>query len=115
MEVHHPHVEKKRFKEYFLEFLMLFLAVTLGFFAESLRERIAEHAKEKEYMASLASELKYDCAQYDSVLHKIALLGPLLDSLYNNARHAERFQYRLEPRWNTPVSSNSKIQAIFDL
>ena len=31
MEVHHhPHVEKKNFKEYFLEFLMIFLAVTLG-------------------------------------------------------------------------------------
>jgi hypothetical protein len=27
MEVHHhPHVEKKVFKEYFLEFLMIFLA-----------------------------------------------------------------------------------------
>ena len=37
MEVHHPSRkagEKKRFKEYFLDFLMLFLAVTLGFFAE---------------------------------------------------------------------------------
>ncbi len=33
MEVHHhPQVEKKNFKEYFLEFLMIFLAVTLGFF-----------------------------------------------------------------------------------
>jgi len=31
MEVHHhPHVEKKNFKEYFLEFLMIFLAVTMG-------------------------------------------------------------------------------------
>jgi cell division protein FtsB len=38
MEVHHhPHVEKKNFKEYFLEFLMIFLAVTMGFFAESIR------------------------------------------------------------------------------
>src|SRR5215471_5281072 len=43
MEVHHhPHVEKKRFKEYFLEFLMIFLAVTLGFFAENIREHFAE-------------------------------------------------------------------------
>ena len=32
MEVHHhPHPGKKKFKEYFFEFLMLFLAVTLGF------------------------------------------------------------------------------------
>ena len=33
MEVHYyPQVEKKNFKEYFLEFLMIFLAVTMGFF-----------------------------------------------------------------------------------
>lgn len=32
MEVHHhPHVKEKKFKEYFLEFIMIFLAVTLGF------------------------------------------------------------------------------------
>jgi len=46
MEVHHhPQVEKKGFKEYFLEFLMIFLAVTLGFFAENIREKITEHKK----------------------------------------------------------------------
>jgi hypothetical protein len=39
MEVHHhPTVDKKNFKEYFLEFLMIFLAVTMGFFAENIRE-----------------------------------------------------------------------------
>ena len=39
MEVHHhPEVEKKGFKEYILEGLMIFLAVMMGFFAESIRE-----------------------------------------------------------------------------
>ena len=34
MEVHHhPKVEKKNFKEYLFEGLMIFLAVMLGFFA----------------------------------------------------------------------------------
>jgi hypothetical protein len=48
MEVHHHlHVEKKNFKEYFLEFLMIFLAVTLGFFAENIREGISNHNKER--------------------------------------------------------------------
>jgi hypothetical protein len=47
MEVHHhPHVEKKNFKEYFLEFSMIFLAVMLGFFAENLREYFADRGKE---------------------------------------------------------------------
>ncbi len=41
MEVHHhPTVEKKNFKEYFFEFLMIFLAVTMGFFAESFSEHL---------------------------------------------------------------------------
>jgi hypothetical protein len=51
MEVHHHpnlHHEKKPWKEYFLEFLMIFLAVTMGFFAESLREHINERDRAKE-------------------------------------------------------------------
>jgi hypothetical protein len=43
MEVHHhPEVDKKGFKEYLLEGLMIFLAVTMGFFAENLRESISQ-------------------------------------------------------------------------
>ena len=61
MEVHHhPHAEKKNFKEYFLEFIMIFLAVTMGFFAESIRERISDNNKEKEYISSFVEDLKKD-------------------------------------------------------
>jgi hypothetical protein len=43
MEVHHhPHVEKKNFKEYFLEFLMIFLAVTLGFFDRNISKHFSK-------------------------------------------------------------------------
>ncbi len=37
MEVHHPHhpVYTKKWSEYIIEFVMLFAAVTLGFFAEN--------------------------------------------------------------------------------
>jgi hypothetical protein len=48
MEVHHhPEVEKKGLKEYLLEGLMIFLAVTMGFFAETIRENISENGKAK--------------------------------------------------------------------
>jgi hypothetical protein len=58
MEVHHhPHVEKKNFKEYFLEFLMIFLAVTMGFFAESIREHFTEKTNAKEYLETYRDEL----------------------------------------------------------
>ena len=64
MEVHHhPHVEKKNFKEYFLEFLMIFLAVTLGFFAENVREKITDNNKEREYMESVVQDLKSDTTE----------------------------------------------------
>ena len=61
MEVHHnPHVKKKNFKEYFFEFLMIFLAVTLGFFAEQMREYFADSERGKEYMQEIVQNLGYD-------------------------------------------------------
>src|ERR1035438_2410614 len=66
MEVHHhPHVEKKNFKEYFLEFLMIFLAVTMGFFAEQVREHFADKAREKEYLKEIVANLEYDSIRID--------------------------------------------------
>lgn len=65
MEVHHhPNLNhiSKPWKEHFLEFLMIFLAVTLGFFAENLREHYLENKKAKEYAYSLYDDLKVDTA-----------------------------------------------------
>ena len=63
MEVHHhPDVRKKKFKEYLLEGLMIFLAVTMGFFAESLRENIGKNEKERSYIISLVNDLGADTA-----------------------------------------------------
>jgi hypothetical protein len=63
MEVHHhPEVEKKGFKEYILEGLMIFLAVTMGFFAENLREHISDNNREKEFAKALYTELRDDSA-----------------------------------------------------
>ena len=71
MEVHHhPKVEKKNLKEYLLEGLMIFLAVTMGFFAENLREHITEATREKEFAQELYIELKDDSTV---VANKIAL------------------------------------------
>jgi len=64
------HHKPKKWKEYFLEYLMIVLAVKTGFFAESLREHLSDKSKEHEYLTSLAAELKYDTAQYRSVLQK---------------------------------------------
>ena len=81
MEVHHhPHVEKKNFKEYFLEFLMIFLAVTMGFFAESLREKIVNNEKETHYLQGIAEDLKQDTAELSVVLKYQNILLKKMDS-----------------------------------
>src|ERR1700722_17608674 len=67
MEVHHHpdlHHNRKKFREYLLEFVMIFLAVSLGFLAESLREGMGDREKEKHYVESLVSNLKDDTAYF---------------------------------------------------
>ena len=67
MEVHaHSHTERKKWTHYFWEFLMLFLAVTLGFLVENQREHLIEHQREKQFMASLVEDLKEDIAILNS-------------------------------------------------
>lgn len=90
MEVHHPHTHHgpKKFKEHFLEFFMLFLAVTLGFFAENQREHYVERHREKQYMESLVEDLKNDTIEFNKQLrnaNKIVLkLDTALNIFYNN-------------------------------
>ena len=73
MEVHHhPNLlhKAKPFKEYLLEFIMIFLAVTMGFFAESYREHLVESKKEGEIIAVLASDLKKDTANLNNFINR---------------------------------------------
>ena len=84
MEVHHhPNVEKKNFKEYFLEFLMIFLAVTMGFFAENIRENLANNHKEKEYIVSLIEDLKEDTMKLNEGIRFNTEQSEGYDSLIN--------------------------------
>ncbi|MBS1571184.1 MAG: hypothetical protein JST62_02140, partial [Bacteroidetes bacterium] len=93
MEVHHhPHVPKK-LKEFFLEFLMIFLAVTLGFFAEGFREHQVEKSREKEFMESMVKEMKSDSAQIREVFQdtiRISKMDSLSVLLLSNA-HSPNF------------------------
>lgn len=69
MEVHHhSHHGKKKWTDYFWEFLMLFLAVFAGFLAEYQLEHIIEHQKEEKYIQSLIVDLKTDTADIKSVI-----------------------------------------------
>jgi hypothetical protein len=84
MEVHHHpdlHHKKKNFKEYFLEFLMIFLAVTLGFFAENIREKISDRQKEDADIKSLLKNLTEDSVNIESALQSYQANEMEIDSL----------------------------------
>lgn len=51
---------KKVFKEYFLEFFMLFAAVTLGFFAENIREYYGEREMEEKFIEVVIEDIDTD-------------------------------------------------------
>ncbi|MES2328120.1 MAG: hypothetical protein V4539_00870 [Bacteroidota bacterium] len=82
MEVHHhPHVEKKNFKEYLLEGLMIFLAVSMGFIAESIRENITKREHEHRLMEMLVQDFKEDIKKTDTAYKRNKIKILKLDTL----------------------------------
>ena len=85
MEVHHPHhpTHKKKWSEYIIEFVMLFAAVTLGFFAENVREhQIIEH-KTHLNLQSIILDLKKDSVLIQERLKEYESASFNLDKLNN--------------------------------
>lgn len=103
MEVHHhthePH-GKKTWKNYFWEFLMLFLAVFCGFLAEYQLEHTIEHQREKEFIHSMIEDAQIDTVNihraiaFDKLrLAKLDTLATIClegDSFENQAAHMHR-------------------------
>jgi len=54
---------KRDWTSYIKEFLMLFLAITLGFFVENKRDEIIERDIEQSYMKTMLEDLKSDTLQ----------------------------------------------------
>jgi len=94
MEVHaHAHTERKKFKHYLWEFVMLFLAVFCGFIAENLRERNVESHRAKQYIASIAEDLSIDIYSLDSITQGRQHRDVVLDSLFNLLDDPNREQH----------------------
>ena len=93
MEVHHhshPSTSsghRKKWTHYLWEFLMLFLAVTLGFFVENQREHYVENHRAKEYAKLLIDDLQLDITELnraDRILNRIIIAGDSLSILLND-------------------------------
>jgi hypothetical protein len=82
MEVHHhPKVEKKDFKEYLLEGLMIFIAVSLGFFAENLREYVKDSTEIKSNIESMVGDLQTDVAMFNDGISLNQLSDRRIDTM----------------------------------
>ena len=82
MEVHaHTHTSRKKWTHYFWEFLMLFLAVSLGFYAENTREGILHKKEVKTQLNSMLSDLQSDITLFDSVTDRNSYGAQMADSL----------------------------------
>ena len=80
MEVHaHTNTPLKKWTHYLWEFLMLFLAVFCGFFAENMRENVVDRHREKDYIISMIEDLKADTANLSFVLKDFGEIEKRLD------------------------------------
>jgi hypothetical protein len=68
MEPHfHPHLHHaKKWKDYLFEFLMLFLAVTAGFFVENQREHYIENKRAAQFSKQLLADLRLDSVFFEN-------------------------------------------------
>jgi hypothetical protein len=122
MEVHHHSHHPKKWKEYITEFIMLFAAVTLGFFAENQREHLIEGNREKQYMQSLYEDLRKDTTILNSLVKYDTIQTGKLDTstilLNNNVWDANAIKvlYRLNLktagglRWNLSERTSAQLK-----
>ncbi len=85
MEVHHHsghHEGTKTFKDYFQEFLMIFLAVTMGFLAENVREYITDNHHVAELAGQLKEDLINDTTNIEKLVSSLEVQMGKTDSLY---------------------------------
>lgn len=84
MEVHHHpdlHHKAKPWKEYLLEFLMIFLAVTMGFYAENIREHFSNNDKEHTYIRGFEKDLKADSVFIRGMAYFLQVQEKRLDTM----------------------------------
>lgn len=88
MEVHHhSHTARKTWKQYFWEFMMLFLAVLCGFLADYQLEQKIENDRGKEYAYSLYEDIKLDTASLQNLIHDNQFVTEKIDTFRYMVQH----------------------------
>ena len=58
---------KKKWYVYFIDFIMLFVAVTLGFLAENVRDQQTDKNREISYLKNIHEDLLVDINRFEFV------------------------------------------------
>lgn len=108
-------MKSKKIKDYFLEFAMIFLAVTLGFFAESYRENLSDNNHERQLIASFIEDLKSDTTNLRISLNfrhkKLKMIDSLMFLLENKqikGHEGELYYYGRRLVRSTGFQSNDR-------
>ena len=59
---------KKKWYVYFIDFIMLFVAVTLGFLAENVRDQQTDKNREISYLKNVHEDLLVDINKFELVI-----------------------------------------------
>jgi hypothetical protein len=73
---------KKKWYVYFIDFIMLFVAVTLGFLAENVRDQQTDKNREISYLKNVHEDLLVDINKFELVISSNNLRLLMLDSLH---------------------------------
>jgi len=73
---------KKKWYVYFIDFIMLFVAVTLGFYAENVRDQQSDKNREISYLKNVHEDLLVDIKRFEFVKSSNNFRLLMLDSLH---------------------------------
>ena len=102
------------------EFLMLFLAISLGFFVENYREQIIEDKRELDFVNSFKNDLKNDISELDDLILRRKEREIQIDSIYfifkykkfNEYSNDLYFYARYLPRPSRFFANNASIDQL---
>lgn len=101
-----PPRKLKHFSHYIFEFVMMFLAVTMGFFVENQREKMSDQAQELQLMSILSEDLKSDIVRIEEIIRLRKDRVIKNDSLIILLNSPQRNQ-QMQRIYNYALSANS--------